>query len=357
VNQHKQPAAFIRISLCIAAFCTARLGAADVVETSNGARIVGRVTTIHGGVVIVQTDYAGEIKVKQALVTSITTDHPIAVKVANGTRFIGFVASTTSGELKITGPTASIETPLAKVVESWAAGEEDPDVVALRRKWSYEAGVDINGRTGTQTQTGTALAYRARLAGPDDTFQYYANYNRQEAKSQVSADQFKAGIDYANSFSPLRSWYVRDAGGFDRVNKITFDDVAAAGYGYDFIKKDDNELLTGRVGASYRYDEYSTPGTSTLSTVGADFELEYTKKIRKSQLHDKLEFVPSFQQVDNYIVNHEFAYEIPLTRSLWKIRIGMSNSYNSTPAPGVDRFETLYFTRLVLTWGVAAERR
>ena len=30
----------------------------------------------------------------------------------------------------------------------------------------------------------------------------------------------------------------------------------------------------------------------------------------------------------------------------------MSNNYNSRPVGGVDKLETLYFTRLVLTWGV-----
>ncbi|HXQ82054.1 MAG TPA: hypothetical protein VN775_12115, partial [Opitutaceae bacterium] len=88
MNPYKIPANILRISICLAAFSACCL-AADVVETTNGARIVGRVTKIHGGVVTISTEYAGEINVKQALVSSITTDHPIAVKVADGTRIIG----------------------------------------------------------------------------------------------------------------------------------------------------------------------------------------------------------------------------------------------------------------------------
>jgi len=351
LSHRKTTAALLRPIVCLAAFCAVRL-AADVVETTDGSRIVGKVTSIHGGVVTIKTEYAGELSVKQDLVTSITTVNPVAVKTKGGTRFVGIVAPSPAGGLRITNPTGSMDTPVAKIVESWAPGEEDPDVVALQRKWSYEIGVDINGRTGTETQTGTALAYRAKLVGPDDTFQYYANYNRQEANSLVSADQLKVGVDYADNFTSLTSWYVRDEGGFDRVNDITFYEVAASGYGYDFIKNGDNEVLTGRAGLSYRYDQYSTTDSS-LSTIGGDFELAYAKKLGKAQLNDTLEFVPSFQDIDNYIVNHEFSYEIPLTKARWKLKIGVTNTFNSKPVDNVDSFETMYFTRLVLAWGKA----
>jgi putative salt-induced outer membrane protein YdiY len=349
MNHHKTAAALPRMGFLLAAFCAARL-AADVVETTNGARIVGRVTGIHGGVVTVATDYAGDINVKQALVASITTDHPIAVRTADGTRIIGMVSPAPEGGIRITSPTRSLDTPVGKVAASWAAGEEDPDVVARQRKWSYEAGVDISGTSGTHTQLGTAATFHAKLSGPDDAFQYYANYLRQESDSQVSADQFKAGVDYADNFSPLSSWYARDEGGFDRVNDETFFDVAATGYGYDFIKAKD-ETLTGRAGLSYRYDRYSTPNSASLSSAGADFELEYGKKFSKAELHDKLAFVPAFQDLGNFIVTHEASLDFPITKSLWKLSMGMTNNYDSRPVDDVGRLETIYFTRLVLSWG------
>ena len=307
-------------------------------------------TKIRGGVVTVVTDYAGEINVKQAMVTSITTDHPVAVKVAGGTEIIGMVTPAKDGGIKIDSPTNSITTPVAKVLESWTAGEEDPDVVALRRKWSFEAGVDITGSGGTHTQLGTAFTYHAKLAGPEDTFQYYANYLRQETDGVVSADQFKAGVDYADNFTPLSTWYARDEAGFDRIQDISFYDVAATGYGYNFVK-DKDQLLTGRVGVSYRYDEYSARSAATLSAAGADFELEYTKNFKNSKFHDRIALVPAFEDLGNYIITHEFAYELPLAKSLWKLSIGMTNNFDSRPVDDTGRLETIYFVRLVLAWG------
>jgi len=346
---HNIPARLIRAGLCLAAFCALRL-AGDVVETTNGTRIVGKVTKIHGGTVTVATDFAGDINIKQSLVASITTDRAVAVKVADGTRYIGVVSPAPGGGIKVTSPTGSAVAPMDKVVESWAAADEDPDVVARRRKWTYEAGVDVNGRSGTQTQMGEAANFRAKLTGPDDTFQYYANYVRQETDSQVSADQLKAGVDYADNFTPVSSWYARDEGGFDRVNDISFYDVAAAGYGYDFVKQKE-ETLTGRAGLSYRYEGYTAPDSPALSTLGADFEFEFAKTFGKAHLHDKIAFVPAFKDLSNYLITHDVTYEIPITKSLWKLAIGMTNNYESRPVDNVGRLETLYYTRLVLAWG------
>ncbi len=348
--KHKnKKAALLRVGACAAAFWALRLSA-DVVETSNGARIVGKVTKIHGAVVTVETEYAGEINVKQALVTSIKTDKPVAARVANGTRIIGIITPGPASSVKIASPTGSIETPIDSLVALWDSAGEDPDVVALRRKWAYEAGVDISGTSGTHNALGTAATFKATLTGPADTFQYYMNYLRQKSDGAVSTDQAKAGVDYSANFTNVSSWYARDEGGFDRVNDISFYDIAAAGYGYDFIKEKE-QALVGRVGLSYRYDTYTSPDTATLSSAGADVEVEYTKQIKKAKLHDKISFDPAFQDLGNFIIEHEFAFEIPITKSLWKLSMGVTNNYDSRPVDDTKKLETVYFTRLVLSWG------
>jgi hypothetical protein len=341
--------AFLRTSICIALFCALQLSA-DVIETSNGARIVGKIKQVHGGVITISTDYAGDLSVKQAMVTSITTDTPIALRTADGTRSIGIVTVAPGGGVRIAGPAESRDTAISSIAAWWTPGEEDPDVVAARRKWSYEAGVDINGQSGTHNQLGTTYGFRATLTGPNDVLQLYTAYNRQEAESQVSTEQFKAGVDYADNFTTFESWYAKDEAGFDRVNDITFDDIGAAGLGYDVIRAE-NETLTFRLGLSYRYDRYSTADSASLSSVGADVGMEYSRKFKRSSLTDRISFDPAFQDFGNFILTHEIKYDIPLVSPWWKLSMGMANNYNSRPVGGVDKLDTIYFTRLVLNWG------
>jgi putative salt-induced outer membrane protein YdiY len=339
-----------RLSICAALFCALRLSA-DVVVTKNGARLVGKITSIKNVIVTLDTDYAGEIKIKQDQVTSITTENPVAVKLADGAVVVGVISAPEPNKQRITSSGKPVDFVLNSIRSSWAASEEDPDVVAMRRKWSYEASADVNGRSGTQKQLTTGYAFRAKLTGPDDTLQYYTNYLRQETEGQVSADQFKAGVDYADTINDGKTWYVRDEGGFDRVADIKIYDLAAAGFGYNFIKTKE-QVFTGRVGLSYRYDEYTTPDTSNLSSAGADLGLMYGLKFKNSDLSDKIAFDPAFQDLGNFVLTHEFAYNVPIDKARWKLSMGVANNYYSRPPVGtVDKLDTLYFARLVLSWG------
>jgi hypothetical protein len=344
-NESFAPCA-VALALLIAG--TARL-CADAVETKEGARITGKIVAINAGAVVIDTSYAGKITVKQSEVTAITTDAPVAVRLASGTRIDGTVA-TTDGTVKITGGDGSITTTVDKVAASWAAGGEDPAVAALRRKWTYEAGLDIAGVSGNKSSLQTAGNFKAVLTDPVDTLQFYAAYDRVVSSGDVSADQFKAGVDYANNFSGTSSWFVRDEGGFDRVMNESFYDIAAAGYGNDFIKEPD-QVLTGRVGLSYREVTYKVESTPNVNSAGLDVELNYSVKFKDSQFTNKIAWVPAFNDFKIYYLTQDAEYQIPLSNPSWKLGLGVANNYNSEPGVGIKRLDTTYYTRLVLDWG------
>lgn len=322
---------------------------ADVVETKDGARIVGKILAISAGAIAVDTNYAGALTIKQSEVVSFSTDQAISVRLASGTRMDGKVNAGADGSLQIVGADGTISTSVAKVAATWTAGAKDPDLAALERHWSYEAGLDITGKSGNKQQLGTAGSVRAVLKTPQDTLQFYSAYDRQVADKVKSADQFKAGVDYQNNFHGPLSWYARDEGGFDRIKDIQLYNVAAFGLGYDVIKEP-KHVLTTRVGLSYRYEGYKNPGSPSVSSAGLDFGLSHEMTFGNSKLVNRLSLVPTFEDFANYRFTHESFYEVPLVAPFWKLRLGLSNDYNSKPPAGVDKLDTVYFTRLVLTW-------
>ena len=335
------------IALFAVALATAQLSA-DVVETKNGTRIVGKVAKIDGGGVVVSTDFAGDITIKQSEVVAINTDGPVAVRLANGTRIDGKVSGA-SGSLQVAGADGTISTSVDKVASSWAAGGKDPQIAALERGWTYEAAVDVSGKSGNRSQLGTAANLRATLAGVSDRLAFYTAYDRQVTDGSKSADQFKAGSDYSNNFSGRYSWYVRDEGGFDRVKDIELYNVAAFGAGFDLIKAA-KQTLTGRLGLSYRYEGYRNPRTTDVNSAGLDFGIAHSLQMDDSSIVNRVAVVPSFNDFNNYRLFHESFYEIPLTNPSWKLRLGVSNDFNSKPGKGVEKMDTAYFTRLVLNW-------
>lgn len=331
-----------------AAFLTVS-ASADVVEVKGGARIVGKISKIDGGAVVVATDYAGTVSIKQGEVVSITTDAPVAVRFANGTRVDGKVAAAGDGRLRVANSEGEFTSEIGKVAASWAAGGKDPAIVALERGWAYEAAMDVNGKNGNKSQLGTSASLRATLKGVSDTLQFYTAYDRQVTDKQKSADQFKAGVDYTSNFSGKYSWYVRNEGGFDRIKDIELYDVAAFGMGYDLIKAP-KQLLTGRFGLSFRYEGYKNPATTDVKSAGLDFGFAHRYELADSLIVNRLTVVPTFEDLGNFRLAHESFYELPMANPNWKLRLGVSNDYNSEPGRGVKKMDTSYFTRFVLNW-------
>jgi small nuclear ribonucleoprotein (snRNP)-like protein len=322
---------------------------ADVVETKSGARLVGKVQQIDGTVVVISTDYAGDIKVKQSEVVNVSTDAPLNVRLSSGTVLQGTLTGSGNGAVVIAGQDGTLNTTVSKVASTWAPGATDPQIAALARTWTYEATADVTGKTGNKEQLGTQFAVRAILKTPQDTLQFYSGYDRQVSDGAKSADQFKAGVDYQNNFSGKYSWYARDEGGFDRIKDIELYNIAAAGLGYDFIKEA-KHVLTGRAGVSFRYEGYKNPATSDVKNAGLDFGFNHRWEFSNSMLVNQITFDPLFEDFGNFRIIHESYYEIPLTAPQWKLRVGVSNDYNSKPGAGVDKLDTTYFTRLVLNW-------
>ena len=343
----------LRLLSALCCSCVALPLVADTVEIRNGARIVGKIVGIDAGIVEVDTDFAGTLKIKQDEVVSLSTDAPIAVRLASGTRFDGRVTGGANGAIQIAGDDGTISTTVSKVAASWTAGAVDP---LVDRHWAYEASVDIAGKTGNSEQLGTAVELRATLKTVQDTLQFYSSYNRQVADSLKAADQLKIGVDYQNNFAGRYSWYVRDEGGFDRVKDIDLYNIAAAGLGFDIIKEP-QRTMTGRFGLSYRYEGYGNPLTEDVSSAGLDIGLNSDLEFGDSKLVTRLAYVPAFDDFGNFRLTHESYFQVPLTHPAWKLRLGLSNDYNSRPGAGVDELDTAYFTRLVLNWEYAAGAR
>ncbi len=320
---------------------------ADVVETKNGAHLVGKVTQIDGSTVYLSTDYAGDLKIKQSDVTSVTTDAPLNVRLASGTVLKGTLGTGTNGALQINGADGNLTTTVSKVAATWAPDGIDPALVALQRHWTYQVAVDVTGKSGNSDELGMQLSAQAELKTPSDDLKFYTGYNRQVSDGAKSADQFKAGVDYSNNFSGRYSWYVRDEAGFDRIKDISLYEVAGVGVGYDIIKKE-KHTLTVRGGISYQYDDYKSGELENVNSAGLDFGLEHEYDTKTWSLVNKLTIDPLFSNFSNYRIMHDSYWEIPLADPDWKLRLGVSNDYTSVPVPGTKKLDTTYFTRFVI---------
>ena len=322
---------------------------ADTIETKSGARLVGTVKAVDGGSIVLETDYAGPITIKQSEVVKIDVEKPLVVRLAGGTTMQGTVSATRDGKITINGQDGTITTTVDKLATTWEPGKTDPAVLQLMRRWRYEATFDISGKTGNSEQLGYGGGGKATLSGPQDTLVFYSDFSYQRTNGVKSEDRLRVGIDYSSYLSQRVTWYARDEGGYDNVKDIGFYNVAAAGFGYDFIQKLPKQKLTGRAGLSYRFEDYGSPTTDDVRSAGLDLGLAHHYRFENATMNNAVTYVPAFEDFANYRAIHDSNLEFPLSGN-WKFRVGVSNDYTSEPSPGVEKLDTTYYGKFVLNW-------
>ncbi len=340
---------FTTLGALAALFAGAALLHADVVETKNGARLIGNVTKIDAGTITLVTDYAGTLSIKQSEVVKFETEQPLFIRLAGGTTMEGTVTATPDGKITVKGADGTITTTPDKIASTWPRGETDPAVAAFVRRWKYEAAFDVTGKTGNSEQLGYGGGAKAILANSEDILMFYTNFNYQRTNGVKSADKLNLGVDYSSYFTERSTWYARDEGGYDNVKDITFYNVAAVGLGYDFIKNLPKQKLTGRSGISYRYEDYGDPANEDVRSAGLDLGISHYYKFENALLNNNITYVPSFDDFGNYRVLHDSSFEFPLVGQ-WKFRIGVNNDFTSLPSDGVDRLDTTYYGKFLLQW-------
>ena len=162
-----------------------------------------------------------------------------------------------------------------------------------------------------------------------------------------TANSQKGSADYSAFFSPRNVWYVRTALEKDKIKELDLRSTTAFGVGHKAIKNDRQDLEF-RFGVSYIYETFSN-GTK-FDSPGLDLAMIHSYKFTNATLANVITFNPAFKNFSNYRLHHESTIELPIAASLWKLRSGVANDYQSKVTPGVERLDTTYFTSLVLSW-------
>ncbi len=323
---------------------------ADTIGTKDGSTIQGKVLRVTGGVVEIETAFAGVLKIQQASVATLSTDSPVYLRYQGGNTIQGAVSTAAGGEVRVAGPGAWGTGSVDKVEAVWIDPSESPEAkaaAAAKRTWAFEASVDVIGTKGNTDSLATSVGFAATLAGPEDKLAFYAAYTRAELEGETSADNAKAGVDYSAYFTPRLSWYAREEIGTDRIKDLDFYSNTAAGLGYAVIREPNHEL-TFRAGLAYRYESYEFG--EDISTPALDLGLIHSYTAATWRLGNKLTFLPSLEDFANYRIQHDSFLELPLASTQWKVRLGVSNDYVSEPQVGKKKLDTTYYTKFLLSW-------
>ena len=326
--------------------------AADQVDLIDGSIVKGQVISVEAGSVRIKTTFAGSLTIPLDQVKSLSTDEAVNVSLTGQPARIGRIAETATAAEE-DGVEQIVAVP-AEVVALWRQGAESPGEKIAReqaelakRKWSYEATLAVTGRTGTTERLNAAFGGKATLASDRDRLIFAVIAERAEDQGKQTANREFGGVDYSHFYLSDRGWYARTSLEYDQVKSLDIRWASAAGISRKVIRTEVDQLEL-RFGGSYTYEEFAD--NTEFQSPGLDFTLINSFTYKNSKLNTILAYLPTFRDVTVYRVRHESNLEVPLTASLWKLKLGFTNEYQSTPPAGVARLDTTYFTSLLLNW-------
>ncbi|HWA26761.1 MAG TPA: DUF481 domain-containing protein [Lacunisphaera sp.] len=334
------------LAAAVFALILANSALADRIELADGSIINGKLLSAEGGKFKFETGFAGTIEIAQAAIKTLVTDAPVNVGLESGSTILGRVGAGGMG-VQIASASGPVSSTPSGIKAIWQQGADSPEVRARARKWAYEAAVGINGRSGGAEKFAAALAFKATLESSQDKLIFNLQAEKAEDNGVETANRQFAGVDYSSFFTPNNVWYARTSVEKDAIKALDLRSSTAFGIGRKLIKKPIQDL-EARVGISYLYETYAN-GTK-FDSPGLDLALVHSYQFKNGKLANALTYTPTFEDFGNFRVHHESTFEMPITASLWKLKLGLTNDYTSMPQPGIDRLDTLYFTSLILNW-------
>jgi hypothetical protein len=326
---------------------------ADRIELNDGSIVIGKLLSAEEGKFKVETTFAGTIEIAQDKIKVFTTDKAVNVQLASGSSVLGKVQAAETG-IAVVATDGQMSAPTGKVAAVWQEGADGPETRKLKeaadkqkRQWKYEASLAVTGRTGGAEKFGGVLGFKATLESAQDKLIFNLAAEKAEDNGVETANRQLAGADYSAFFSDKNVWYVRSSIEKDAIKALDLRSSTGFGVGRKLIKKSMQDLEV-RFGLSYLYETYAN-GTK-FDSPGLDIAVIHAYQFKTGKLNNTLTYTPTFKDIGNYRIHHETTYEMPITASLWKLKMGITNDYTSPPQPGIDRLDTLYFTSLILNW-------
>ena len=344
------------LSLAGTAFLLSATLTADIVITTDGSRLVGEVVGMEDGNLTLSTKYAGDVRVSLPKIKSIQTENPAYLRLEDNRTIEGIFAPEVAGKLKVGVPPVLVE--LKELQHIWRESEQDPFIVAEDKlakanqmKWKNTMGFDLTGSTGNTEDFGLGLKADSTYGNRSHTIDLYLTYNNSHKENVTIVDETKGGAEYASQFKDHLGWYAKTDLEADRLEEIDIRATVASGLKYILWNKDGRNLSL-RAGAAFRYEVYQEDSENDLEDPAIDFGLEHSLRFSNLLIVETdVTIVPSITDFGNYLLTQESALVVPLGKeSPWKIRSGLANSYNSTPASGKKGLDLKYYLRLVYSW-------
>jgi putative salt-induced outer membrane protein len=349
---------FVILGLASAAF-------ADQITLKNGDRLTGTVVKSDGKVLVLHTEFAGDVTVQFAAITQITTEKELHISTSDKKTVVGPV-STSDGKIEVATKTGPVEVPPATVVLIRNDAEQEAYDKSLHpgltRGWNGGANVGFSVARGNSETENLALAINAAHPTLNDKTSLYLSSiytTNQLATPSTVADLITAGIRYDRNAGKRLFGFVGADFMSNALQELDLRGVYGGGLGYHAVKTG-TTTLDFLAGLNYTHETYSNgpeiiPATvpPTFSSYGVTNKFaaltlgeELMHKLGKSTvITQKFYFFPDLSNTGQYRGTFDFGTVTKISKWLgWQNQF--SDIYVSNPPEGAKKNDLILTTGL-----------
>jgi putative salt-induced outer membrane protein len=334
---------------------------ADQIVLKNGDRLTGTVVKSDGKILVLHTEFAGDVPLKYEAITQITTDEQLHVGLKNGQTVVGPM-TTSDGKIKVaTKAGGTVEAPKEDV----AIIRNDAEQTAydkslhpgLLHGWNGGANVGFALARGNNQTENLALAFNAVHPTLNDKITMYAGtvYTKNDAPGaspRTVADLVQGGIRYDRDLNPRLFAFVGGDFMSDALQALNLRSVVTVGLGFHAIKSDKTTLdLLG--GINYTRESYATTISGTVITPAFTRKFaaltlgeEFSHKVGASTVVvQKLYFYPNLSDTGQYRGTFDLGTVTKISKWLgWQNQFG--DIYVTNPPAGKKQNDVVFTTGL-----------
>ena len=321
-------------------------GWADEVVMANGDRISGKILAKDEQVLVVRTDYAGEVKIRWIDVVRLQSDEPVWVYLADGTRLNGRLVMGEDKTLAIdAGENMKSGTvPVAEV----RFINPPPELSGEGVKLSGHANIGFSSSSGNTETEKWYVDAEAVARTRDNRYTLGVEAKRSEDNGLETESNWLGYMKYDHFLS--KKWYAYANGNFenDEFKDIQLRTTLGVGSGYQFYETDRTNLsLEG--GLSYVNTDFETQEDENYPA--ARWALKFDHYLFKTQIQffHTDETYMNVQDTDNIFVRTQTGFRFPLVNRL-NATLQYDYDWDNQPAPGLVKEDRTLRATLGYTW-------
>jgi putative salt-induced outer membrane protein YdiY len=344
----------LRIMCIVVILLTAGGVSADVVTLSDGSRLVGTITHMADGKLVMKTSFNDALELKAELIVSIETDKPVNVEQLDGRELKGNVKWDDAQEKAIISTdSGEVGLPLADLVMIWPEGTKSPKELAAEKaaekakpKWGFTAELGAVAKEGNTEEVTIRGGLALTRTWPDNTLKFWGSGEYGETNDIRDTAEAKAGIDYEHNFTKRLFGFAKTEGEYDEFENLDFRSVSAAGLGYYWFREKTFELKN-RVGPGYQYERFRDGRTKDNGILDVGLIAKWDITDWLTFTHDTV-YYPTFKELRDYRIVSDSALSVPLGDGRqWRLKIGALFEYDALPDPGTEALDETYYTSIV----------